>query len=133
VAAETAAMATRLAMTELASVSAEVEAAVTVDAAHATEAELEALRGSSTSSSVSTDDGTNDELKRAREPAREQAAQWVAVHPQVRGGGIPSGADALVTLRAGAHTAAAAQTGADASVTGSTEIVAFTGGAALPP
>jgi hypothetical protein len=133
VAAETAAMATRLAMTELASVSAEVEAAVTVDAAHATEAELEALRGSSTSSSVSTDDGTNDELKRAREPAREQAAQWVAVHPQVHGGGIPSGVDALVTLRAGAHTAAAAQTGADASVTGSTEIVAFTGGAALPP
>jgi hypothetical protein len=40
---------------------------VETDAAHAVAAELEALRGSSTNNSVSTDDGTNDELKLARE------------------------------------------------------------------
>jgi hypothetical protein len=49
------------------------------------------------------------------------------------------GADASTALRAGARaaavspTAAAAQTGADASTAGLTEIAAFTGGATLPP
>jgi hypothetical protein len=50
-----------------------------------------------------------------------------------------TGADAPAVLRAGAHaaavspTAAATQTGADAPAAGLTEIVTFTGGAALPP
>jgi hypothetical protein len=61
-----AARAARLAMTELAAARAEVEAAVTT-------AELEALRGSSASSSVSANGGTDDELKLAREVAREHA------------------------------------------------------------
>jgi hypothetical protein len=62
VVAETAATAARLVM-------AKVGAAAAVDAARATAAELESLRGSSTSSSVSADGGTDDELKRAREAA----------------------------------------------------------------
>jgi hypothetical protein len=45
---------------------------VLTDAARAAVAELEALRGNSTSSSVSVDGGTDDELKMAREAAREQ-------------------------------------------------------------
>jgi hypothetical protein len=78
---EIAAMAGRVArvtMAELAAARAEVEAA--------TAAELEALRDSSTSSSVSTDIGTDDELKLAREAVREQAAQWAAAHNQGCGG-----------------------------------------------
>jgi hypothetical protein len=47
----------------------EVEAVVAVDAACAAAAELEALRDSSISSSVSADGGTDDELKLAREAA----------------------------------------------------------------
>jgi hypothetical protein len=73
-AAETAATATRaarLAMVELAVARAEVEAAVVADAAHATAVELEDLCSSSISSSVSADGGTDDELKLAREAARE--------------------------------------------------------------
>jgi hypothetical protein len=70
----TATRAARLAIAELAAVRVEVEAAVTANAAHAAATELEALRGSSTSSSVSVDGGTNDELKLASETAREQAA-----------------------------------------------------------
>jgi hypothetical protein len=66
VAAETAATMARLAMTELA-------AAAAADVARAMAAELEALRGSSTSSSVSANGGTDNELKLAREAAREQA------------------------------------------------------------
>jgi Tfp pilus assembly major pilin PilA len=72
-AAETAATtvrAARLVMAELAATRAEVEAAVATDAACATAAELKALRGSSTNSSVSAD----DELKHAKEAVREQAA-----------------------------------------------------------
>jgi hypothetical protein len=99
----TAIRAARLAMVELAAVRVEVEAAAVVDAARAATAELEALCGNRTSSSVSADGGTDDELKLAREAAREQAAQW------------------------------AVQTGADAPAAGSTEIVAFTDGAVLPP
>jgi hypothetical protein len=72
--AATAARATRLAMTELAATRAEVEAAAA--------AELEALRASSTDSSVSADDDRDNELKLAREAAREQAAQWAAAHSQ---------------------------------------------------
>jgi hypothetical protein len=45
---------------------------VLTDAARAAVAELEALCGNSTSSSVSVDGGTDDELKMAREAAREQ-------------------------------------------------------------
>jgi hypothetical protein len=82
--AATAARAARLTMTELAAARVEVEAAVAA-------AELEALRGSSVSSSISANSGTDDELKLAREAAREQAAQWVAAHPQGRGGSSPDG------------------------------------------
>jgi hypothetical protein len=67
---ETAATAARLMMAELAA----VRAVAVADAAHAAAAELEALRGNSTSNSVSTHGGTNDKLKLAREAAREQAA-----------------------------------------------------------
>jgi hypothetical protein len=66
-----AARAARLAMTELAAARAEVEAAAAMDAARAAAAELEALRGSSISSSVSADGDTDDELKLAREAARQ--------------------------------------------------------------
>jgi hypothetical protein len=87
VAAETAATTARLVMAELAAARVEVKATVTADAARAAAAELEALRASSTGSSVSADDDRDNELKLAREAAREQAAQWAAVHPQGRRGG----------------------------------------------
>jgi glucosamine 6-phosphate synthetase-like amidotransferase/phosphosugar isomerase protein len=70
----TAARAARLAMAELATARVEVEVAAAADAARAAAAELEALRDSSISSSVSADGGTDDELKLMREAAREQAA-----------------------------------------------------------
>jgi hypothetical protein len=88
--AETAATAARLAMTELAAVRTEVEATVVVDAVCVTAAELEALRTSSTGSSVSVDDDRDNELNLVREASREQAAQWVATHPQERRGGSGS-------------------------------------------
>jgi hypothetical protein len=56
-------------MVELVVARAEVEVAAAMDVAHAAAAELEALRASSTGSSVSADD--RDELKLAREAARE--------------------------------------------------------------
>jgi hypothetical protein len=70
-----------LAVAELAAARAEVKAAAAVDAARTAAAELKVLHDNSTSSSVSADGGTDDELKRAREAAREQAAQWAAAHP----------------------------------------------------
>jgi hypothetical protein len=82
--ATTAVRAARLVMAELTSARVEVEAAAATDAARAAAAELKALRGSNISSSVSADNGTDDELKLAREAAREQATQWAAVHPQER-------------------------------------------------
>jgi hypothetical protein len=94
VAAETAvvaAKAARLAMAELAAARAQVEVAAAADAARAAAAELEALRDSSISSSVSADSGTDDKLKLVREAVREQAAQWAAAHPHGRGGGNPDG------------------------------------------
>jgi hypothetical protein len=77
-----------LAAAELAAARAEVEAAEAADAARAAVAELEALRGSRAGSSTSVDDNTNEELRLAREAAREQAAQWAAAHPHgaARGG-----------------------------------------------
>jgi hypothetical protein len=83
-AAETVATAARLTMTELAAARAKVEAA-------AAAAELEALRASSTSSYVSADDDRDNEVKLAREAAREQVAQWAAAHPQGHRGGSPDG------------------------------------------
>jgi hypothetical protein len=71
--AATAARVTRLAMAELAAARAEVEAAAA--------AELKALRATSTDSSVSANDDRDNELKLAREAAREQATQWAATHP----------------------------------------------------
>jgi hypothetical protein len=76
-------------MAELAAARAEVEAAAAADAARAAVAELKALRASSTDSSVSADDDRDNELKLAREAAREQAAKWAAAHPQGRRGGSP--------------------------------------------
>jgi hypothetical protein len=90
-AAETAATAARLTMTELTAARAEVEVAAAADAARAAAAELEALRASSTGNSVFADDDRDNELKLAREAAREQTAQWAAVHPQGRRGGSPDG------------------------------------------
>jgi hypothetical protein len=106
--AATAARVARLAMAELAVARAEVEATAVVDAAHVAAAELKALRASSTGSSISADDDRDNELKLAREAAWEQAAQWAAAHPQGhRGGSLDE--------------------------RGLMEIVAFAGGAALPP
>jgi hypothetical protein len=68
--AATAARAARLAMAELAAARAEVEAAV-ADVASVAAAELNALRASSTDDSVSADDDRDNELKLAREAARE--------------------------------------------------------------
>jgi hypothetical protein len=76
-------------MVELATARAEVE--VAVDAACAAVTELEALRTSSTGSSVFADDDKDNKLKLAREVAWEQAAQWAATHPQGRRGGSPDG------------------------------------------
>jgi hypothetical protein len=132
------ARAVSLVMAELAAARAEVEAVTATDAAHAAAAELETLHGSSISSSISADGGTDDELKLAREAAREQEAQWVAAHPRGAMAAAQTGVDMPVVLCTGGRaaavppTAAAAQTGVDALAAGPTEIVAFTGGAALP-
>jgi hypothetical protein len=98
VAAETAATvarAERLAMAEQATARAEVEAAAVADAARATTAELEALCASSTGSSVSADDDRDNEIKLAREVARERAVQWAAAHPQGCCGGSPDGRECV--------------------------------------
>jgi hypothetical protein len=96
----TAARAAKLAMAELAAAREEVEAAAAADAARAAAAELKALRASSTSSSVSADDDRDNELKLAREAAREQAAQWAAAHPQGgRAGGWVDGDRGLYRWR----------------------------------
>jgi hypothetical protein len=87
----TAARASRLVAAELAAARAEVEVAAAVDAARAAVVELKALRSSSISSSAFADDGTDVELKQAREAAGERAVQWVAAHPYGRGGGSPDG------------------------------------------
>jgi hypothetical protein len=76
-------------MMELTAARAEVETAAAADATRVVTAELEALCGSSISSSVAANGGTNDELKLAREAAREQVAQWAAVHPQGHGARQP--------------------------------------------
>jgi hypothetical protein len=137
--AATAVRAARLAMAELAAARAEVEAAVAADAARAAAAELKTLRASSTGSFVSVDDDRDNELKLAREAAREQAAQWAATHPQGCRGGSPNehgragGAPRGARMVAMSPMAAAALTGVNVPVVGLTEITAFTGGAALPP
>jgi hypothetical protein len=78
-------------MAELAATRAEVEAAVTVDAVRVVTVEFETLCGNSTSSSIFDDGDIDDELKLASEAAREQAAQWAAVHPQGHGDGSLDG------------------------------------------
>jgi hypothetical protein len=87
--AATVARAARLTMAELATARVEVEAAAVADTARAAAVELEALRGSRIGSSVSANVSTDDELKLAREVAREQAAQWAVAHPQGHRGGSP--------------------------------------------
>jgi hypothetical protein len=64
-----AARAARLAMAELAAAMIEVEAVAAVDEARVAAVELEGLRVSSTSNSVSTYDNRDNELKLAREAA----------------------------------------------------------------
>jgi hypothetical protein len=64
-----AARAARLTMAELSAAGAEVEATAATDAARAAVAELEALRASSTGSSVSVDGDRDNELKLLREAA----------------------------------------------------------------
>jgi hypothetical protein len=120
-------------MEELAAARAKVEAAVAVDAARAAAAELEALRASSTDSSVSVDETggapPGAPWRRSEQPRTPRGTVAAA----------QTGADAPTMLWVGARvaavppTAAAAQTGADAPVAGSMEIAAFTGGVALPP
>jgi hypothetical protein len=87
--AATAARVARLAIAELAAPWVEVEATVAADTARVAVVELKPLRASSTDISVSADDDRDNELKLAREAAREQAAQWAAAHPQGRRGGSP--------------------------------------------
>jgi hypothetical protein len=130
---ETAATAVRLAMAELAAARAEVEAAAVADAARAAAAELEALHASSTGNPVSADDDRDNELKLAREAAREHVAQWAVAHTRGAVAAAQTGANAPTELRAGARVVAMVQTGADVSGAGLTEIAAFTGGATLPP
>jgi hypothetical protein len=90
--AATVARATRLAMAELIAARIELEAAAAADVVRAVVAELETPCANSTGSSVSTDDDRDNELKLAREVAREQAMQWAAAHPQGhRGGSAPGG------------------------------------------
>jgi hypothetical protein len=127
-------------MAKLTAARTEVEAATAADAARAAAAELKTLRASSTGSSVSTDDDRDNELKLAREAAREQAAQWATAHPQGRRGGSPDERGRADGASGGwGHaaavppTAAAAQTNADAPAARLTEIAVFIGSAALPP
>jgi hypothetical protein len=123
--AATAARAARLVMAELVAARVEMEAAAAVDAARVAAVELEALRTSSTGISVSADNDRDNELK-LRNPRGTVAAAL-------------TGADVPAALWAGARaaslplTVAIAQTGTNAPAAGLTEIVAFTGGAALPP
>jgi hypothetical protein len=134
-AAETATTAARLTMAELTA----ARAAAAADAARALAAELEALRASSTGSSVSADGDRDNELKLAREAVREQAAQWAAAHPRGTVAAAQTGVNAPAALRVGPRAAtvrqmvAAAQTGTDTPASGSTEIMVFTSGATLPP
>jgi hypothetical protein len=83
--AETTARAARLAMAELAAVRPEVEATAAADAARAAVVELEALRVSSTDTSISADDDRDNELKLMREAVQEQAVQWPGRHGRAGG------------------------------------------------
>jgi hypothetical protein len=123
------ARASRLAAAELAAARAEVEAAAAADAARAAAVELKALCGSSISSSTSANGSTDVELKLTREAAGERAAQCAAAHPHRRGGSSPDGRG-----RAGGAPGGDARGGqCPSEAAGSTEIAAFTSGAALPP
>jgi hypothetical protein len=79
---ETAATAARLVMAELTAARAEVPAAATANVAHAATAELEALRASSTDSSISADGDRDNELKLVREGARTAALPPTAATAQ---------------------------------------------------
>jgi hypothetical protein len=97
--AATAARAARLAMAELAAAKAEVEAAAAADAARAAAAELKALCASTTGSSVSADDDRDNELKLAREAAREQAAAGLTETATFTDGAtLPTRTDTMVTM-----------------------------------
>jgi hypothetical protein len=124
----TAARVARLALAELAAARAEVEAVAAVDAARAT------APVAPTALFLPTTIETTSSSWRGRQPgSRRHSGQ-----PRTPRGAALTGADVPTALRAGARvavvspTAAAAQTGANASAVGLTEIAAFTGGAALP-
>jgi hypothetical protein len=134
-----AARAVRLAMAKLVATRTEVKAAAAVDVARAAAAELEALRCSSISSSVPADGGTDDELKLARGQCESRRHSGQPRTPRGAVVAAQMGAEAPVALRVRARAtvmppmAMAAQTGADAPMARSKEIVAFTGSVNLPP
>jgi hypothetical protein len=132
--AETAATAARLAMAELAAARAEVEAAAAADAARATE--LKALRATPLFLPMMTET-TSSSWRGRQRGSRRRSGQ-----PNTPRGAVAAalmGTDTPAAFWEGAHaaavssTAVAAQTGADVPTAGLTEIMAFTGGATLPP
>jgi hypothetical protein len=101
VAAETAATAARvarLAMAEQAAARAEVEAAAAADAARTATSELEALRASSTGSSVYTDDDRDNKLKLMREAVWEQAAQLTEIVAFIGSAALPPRTVTMITM-----------------------------------
>jgi hypothetical protein len=108
----------KLTMAKLAAAKAGVEAAAAADAARATAAELEAPRASSTDSYVSTDDDRDNELKLAREAAREQTVQWAAATPRGTMVVAQTGVDAPRCPRRGAHGGRAHDSGGSPDMRG---------------
>jgi hypothetical protein len=101
VAAETAATAARvarLAMTEQAAARAEVEAAAAADATRAAIAELEALRDSSTGSSVSADDDRDNKLKLTREAVWEQTTLLTEIAAFIGSVTLPPQTVTMITM-----------------------------------
>jgi hypothetical protein len=118
-------------------------AAGAADAARATAAEVEVLRGSH-SSSISTDDSADVDLDLLeREAAQGRVAQWAAAHAHKRDGSPDRRGCADGAPRGGAHGGGAPGRGAHGGGTpeeactavayGSMESAAFTGDAALSP
>jgi hypothetical protein len=121
-----------MAATELAAARAEVEAAA-ADAARATAAEVEVLRGNN-SSSIAADDSANADLELLeREASPGRAAQWAAVHAHERGGSPDRRRHAAALLKEACTTMALLEEARMAAADGSTESAAFTDSVALSP
>jgi hypothetical protein len=131
-AAATAPRAARLATAELAATRVEVEATMVEDAARAAVAELEALCGNSACSFASVAGNTDNELRLAREAAREQAGQWAVAHPHGACGGSPDKCRRVDDASGGGARGGSLD---ECGCIGGwlMKIVAFTGGTALPP